>query len=200
MQINQQQFDKLPEELRGLFVRDVDPVVALFPESGGQIADASTSSSPRSSGRVYGELKRGNGREGEATAAKRYTDRGVTNFAATPGVRREDGGGSAARFFNSFPHEGPIMCYPKAGKTDRAGSGHATVKPVALMRHYARLITPPGGLVLDPFAGSGTTGQATLAEGMRCILMEAEHEYIRDICRRFDLSVPMATKLWELGQ
>lgn len=157
-------------------VHDGSPeVVAMFPQSGGQ----------------QGDLK-GHDKERTSVALGDFPP-------ALDAVARGDTG-SAARFFNSFPHEGPIMCYPKAGKTDRAGSGHATVKPVALMQHYARLITPPGGLVLDPFAGSGTTGQATLAEGMRCILMEAEHEYIRDICRRFDLSVPMATKLWELGQ
>lgn len=149
-------------------------VVALFPQSGGQ----------------QGDLK-GHDKERTSVALGDFPP-------ALDAVARGDTG-SAARFFNSFPHEGPIMCHPKAGKTDRAGSGHATVKPVGLMRHYARLITPPGGLVLDPFAGSGTTGQAALAEGMRCILMEAEHEYIRDICRRFDLSVPMATRLWQIG-
>lgn len=45
-------------------------------------------------------------------------------------------------------------------KADRAGSKHPTVKPVALMRWLVRLVTPPGGTVLDPFAGSGTTGAA----------------------------------------
>ena len=45
----------------------------------------------------------------------------------------------------------------------------------------------PGGTVLDPFAGSGTTGQAALNEGFDCILMEAEGEYIADIKRRFGL-------------
>lgn len=160
-------------------VHDGSPeVVALFPSQAGAAAPVHTRNGDKFRN-TYGAFNGNIDEEGS-------TFRGDT--------------GSAARFFNSFPHEGPIMCYPKAGKTDRAGSGHATVKPVALMRHYARLITPPGCLVLDPFAGSGTTGQAALAEGMRYILMEAEHEYIRDICRRFDLSVPMATKLWELGQ
>lgn len=88
-------------------------------------------------------------------------------------VRAGDSG-SAARFFYSA----------KAGKADRAGSKHPTVKPVALMRWLARLITPPGGVVLDPFAGSGTTGAAAMAEGFRCILIERESEYIEDIRRR----------------
>ena len=53
------------------------------------------------------------------------------------------------------------------------------------MRWLTRLITPPGGLVLDPFAGSGTTGAAALEEGMRCLLIEREAEYIGDIINRF---------------
>jgi 16S rRNA G966 N2-methylase RsmD len=51
-----------------------------------------------------------------------------------------------------------------------------------------RLVTPPGGTVLDPFAGSGTTGAAALAEGRRVILIEREAEYIADIKRRLKAS------------
>jgi len=87
-----------------------------------------------------------------------------------------DNGGSAARFFYSA----------KASKADRAGSKHPTVKPIALMQWLARLITPPGGTVLDPFAGSGTTGAACAAEGFNCILIEREAEYVADIRRRLE--------------
>lgn len=86
--------------------------------------------------------------------------------------------GSASRFFYSA----------KATAADRAGSKHPTVKPIALMRWLVRLVTPPGGTVLDPFAGSGTTGAAAVAEGMRAVLVEAEPEYQADIRRRFKLS------------
>ena len=47
------------------------------------------------------------------------------------------------------------------------------------MRHLVRLVTPPGGLVLDPFGGSGTTALACEAEGFRWILIEREEEYVR---------------------
>ena len=50
----------------------------------------------------------------------------------------------------------PLVYQAKAGKADRAGSKHPTVKPIALMQYLVRHITPPGGIVLDPFAGSGT--------------------------------------------
>lgn len=88
---------------------------------------------------------------------------------------------SAARFFYSA----------KASKVDRAGSKHPTVKPVALMEWLATLITPPGGTVLDPFAGSGTTGAAARNKGFRAVLIERENEYVEDIKRR--LTLPVAT-------
>jgi len=85
--------------------------------------------------------------------------------------------GSAARFF---------YC-AKASKADRAGSKHPTVKPVALMQWLCRLVTPPGGVVLDPFAGSGSTASAAMREGMGAILIEREAKYVADIHRRVAL-------------
>lgn len=73
----------------------------------------------------------------------------------------------------------------KASKADRAGSEHPTVKPIALMQWLVRLLTPPAGVVLDPFAGTGTTGAAAVQEGARCVLIERETVYAQDICRRF---------------
>jgi DNA modification methylase len=55
---------------------------------------------------------------------------------------------------------------------------HPTVKPIALMRQLVRLVTPPGGTVLEPFAGSGTTVEACLLEGFRCIAIEKTDEYL----------------------
>ena len=51
------------------------------------------------------------------------------------------------------------------------------VKPVALMRWLVRLVTPPGGLVLDPFLGSGTTGIAAILEGFRFLGIEKDEHY-----------------------
>ena len=69
----------------------------------------------------------------------------------------------------------------KAGKKERPranGAGHPTVKPVALMRWLVRMVTPPVGVVLDPFTGSGSTGVAALHEGFRFIGCEREAEYV----------------------
>ncbi|WP_313014583.1 site-specific DNA-methyltransferase [Brevundimonas sp.] len=82
--------------------------------------------------------------------------------------------GSAARFFYSS----------KADAADRCGSKHPTVKPIDLMAYLCRLVTPPGGVVLDPFAGSGSTGMACLREGFDCVLIEREAQYVEDIHRR----------------
>jgi DNA modification methylase len=72
----------------------------------------------------------------------------------------------------------------KADADDRLGSKHPTVKPLDLMQWLVRLITPPGGHVLDCFAGTGTTAEAALREGFRCTLIEREAEYLADIDRR----------------
>lgn len=82
--------------------------------------------------------------------------------------------GSAARFFYSA----------KADSEDRLGSKHPTVKPIDLMAWLCRLVTPPGGVILDPFAGTGTTGLAAMREGFDCILIEREAQYVADINRR----------------
>jgi site-specific DNA-methyltransferase (adenine-specific) len=95
--------------------------------------------------------------------------------------------GSAARFFQSCPLSPEELRFhysAKAGRVDRAGSKHPTVKPVSLMRWLVRMVTPPGGIVLDCFAGSGTTGAAALAEGFHAVLIEREAEYVADIRRR----------------
>ena len=64
------------------------------------------------------------------------------------------------------------------GRTLPRRNHHPTVKPTALMRYLCRLVTPPGGVVLDPFTGSGSTGKAAIMEGFRFIGIERETEYV----------------------
>ena len=85
--------------------------------------------------------------------------------------------GTAARFY---------YC-AKASKSERCGSGHPTVKPVKLLEWLVKLIIPPGGTVLDPFAGTGTTGQAAMNLGFECILIEQDETYVADIFRRLGI-------------
>ena len=153
-----------------------DEVFALFPQSMGQQGDVRGTEASQAGGNgIYGKFGRVpfNRRAGEASAERRYTQDGSTNFSAMPGKRRE-AAGSAARFFFSA----------KADKQDRWGSRHPTVKPIDLIRWLCRLVTPPGGTILDPFAGSGTTGAAAIAEGFNAILVEREAQYVADIEER----------------
>jgi len=113
-------------------------------------------------------------KKASAKGAIRSASIGAESRAAGSVMISHGDSGSAARFFYSA----------KASKTDRASSKHPTVKPIALLQWLARLITPPGGVVFDPFAGSGTTGAACLLEGFRALLVEKESEYVTDICRR----------------
>lgn len=96
-------------------------------------------------------------------------------------IKSEFGGdsGSASRFFYTA----------KADGDDRLGSKHPTVKPVDLMQWLVRLVCPKGGTVLDPFAGTGTTGEAAWREGCRAILFEREADYRADIERRMELAL-----------
>jgi site-specific DNA-methyltransferase (adenine-specific) len=89
-------------------------------------------------------------------------------------VHRGPDSGGASRFF---------YC-SKASKTERSGSLHPTVKPLALMRYLCRLVTPPGGLILDPFMGSGSTAVAAVQEGFHIIGFEIDPGYHADACRR----------------
>lgn len=89
--------------------------------------------------------------------------------------------GTYSRFFliakSSRSDREPIV-YPDGHEKGKRFSTHPTQKPTELMRHLVRLVTPPGGTVLDCFLGSGTTAIAANAEGFRCIGIEREQEYL----------------------
>jgi site-specific DNA-methyltransferase (adenine-specific) len=121
------------------------------------------------------------------TQSKRSAGRNGTDQAgATWGLNRaeddergHDDVGGASRF----------MYVAKADASERVrvnGTAHPTVKPLALMRWLVRLVTPPGGTVLEPFAGSGTTVEACILEGFSCIAIEREAEYLPLIQQRID--------------
>jgi site-specific DNA-methyltransferase (adenine-specific) len=73
----------------------------------------------------------------------------------------------------------------KANKKDRdEGNEHPTVKPTKLMRYLCRLVTPKGGVVLDPFMGSGSTGKAAVMSGFKFVGIEMDEEYFEIACAR----------------
>jgi site-specific DNA-methyltransferase (adenine-specific) len=126
-----------------------DEVVGLFPESKGQCGDV-------------------RGTEQSHTGDENTSCYGEYNRIATP--KRGDSG-SAARFFYTA----------KADSTERnkhliEKNKHPTVKPVDLLQYLCRLITPPKGIILDPFCGSGSTGVAAFEEGFNYILIDKDPE------------------------
>ena len=142
-----------------------EEVLAAFPNAPGQCADVKYDAEERKTQNIYGAMKRGH----EPSAKRTYEEEGSTNFAMKPGARRLDQG-SAARFF---------YC-AKTSKAERGESNsHPTVKPIALMRYLCKLVTPPGGVILDPFMGSGSTGLAAIREGFEFIGIELNPDYIK---------------------
>lgn len=152
-----------------------DEVLPLFPDNAGAVARVrGTEPSEASSGAVTGKRER------------------------VPGVFHSDSG-SAARFFycpkasRKDRHEGMTEPGPqfkhgatlrKVENTETIGNNHPTVKPTDLMAYLCRLVTPAGGIVLDPFMGSGSTGKAAMREGFHFIGIEMEPEYLRIAERR----------------
>lgn len=140
-----------------------DEVLAVFPNAPGQQGDVSTTAPSEKTSNVYGRMK------GECEPSADSDNNGSVGFKMKPGMRRLDSG-SAARFF---------YC-AKATKADRGdGNNHPTVKPTELMRYLCRLVTQPGGVLLDPFMGSGSTGKAAMLEGFDFIGIEKDKDYFK---------------------
>jgi|GEM_PF-4959994 len=129
------------------------------------VAMLDAQSGERKSGRLKGTYKGG----GTKGIYGEYGD-AAKNYDANTG--------GASRFFY----------VAKAPASERLssenGTRHPTQKPVALMRWLVRLVTPPGGLVLDMFAGSGSTGVACVHEGFRFVGIEQDSEYSEIAIRR----------------
>jgi DNA modification methylase len=125
---------------------------------------------------AFGECSGAIGMVQHASGTNRVLGKFNRTGLSTGGAGLRDSG-TASRFFYTA----------KADTKDRLGSSHPTIKPLDLIQYLVRLITPPGGTVLDLFAGTGTTGEAAFREGMRAILIEREAEYQADIERRMGL-------------
>jgi len=127
---------------------------------------------------------------GELSSGANPTRRGSDKFRDAYGdfkgqeectpARGADTGG-ASRFFPTFRYEAKA---PTSERPKVNGTAHPTVKPLDLMRWLVRLVTPPGGVVVDPFAGSGTTVEACILEGLHCLAIERESDYLPLIVSR----------------
>lgn len=120
----------------------------------------------------------GPSRTGTTTSVARGEFKGTDRPATFYGGER----GGASRFFPTFRYEAKAPTFERPKGDD--GVGHPTVKPLELMQWLVRLVTPPGGVVLEPFAGSGTTVEACLREGFECVAIEREASYLPLILKR----------------
>jgi DNA modification methylase len=123
-------------------------------------------------------------RHNTAAAHNRTSSMGQASADWTPSGHSDSG--SPSRFYFTA----------KADARDRAGSKHPTVKPTDLMRWLVRLVCPPGGLVLDPFAGSGSTGLAADQCGMRSVLVERDPTYAGDALRKIREDAPLFAEMF----
>ena len=119
---------------------------------------------------------------GRAEAGQRHDlprdNKSATGYhGGNPAGRVYADSGGASRFFYTA----------KASRRERGeGNTHPTVKPLSLMRWLVKLVTPPGGVILDPFAGSGTTLLAAQAEGFDAVGIEREAEYVEIARKRIE--------------
>ena len=113
-----------------------------------------------------------------AKASKKDRDDGCDALELRPSYMVENGSKTAAAA-NGIRYD----------RTTKQRNNHPTVKPTDLMAYLCRLVTPPGGVVLDPFMGSGSTGKAALREGFGFIGCEMSPEYMAIAQARIDAAL-----------
>ena len=167
-----------------------DEVVALFPSDAGASAPVKGSEASKASiGRVTGERERVPGAfHADAGSAARFfwcpkTSGADRNEGLTGMPEQTALIGAAGHKINPTTGK-PVVDKPRANH-------HPTVKPTDLMRYLCRLVTPEGGVVLDPFMGSGSTLKAAELEGFSAIGIELQPEYIAIAQRRIAADAPL---------
>jgi len=160
--INEELYNKMPDDLRVMFNK--------LPNYGSE--------------EVLSHFPNANGQQGDLVGHNHNIESPNGIFGIMPprydAYKREENDKSASRFF---------YC-AKSSKSERnkglEANNHPTVKPVSLMRYLCRLITPPKGIVLDPFMGSGSTGIGAKLEGFDFVGIEREDEYCKIAKARID--------------
>lgn len=147
-------------------------VVALFPSQAGAAAPVRGTEPSNSTKSVFGQIDRqaSNAFHGDTGSAARF-------FYCAKASRADRNSGTMSGDVPAVSNQATMREREDADWSARNGNNHPTVKPTDLMAYLCRLITPPGGTVLDPFMGSGSTGKACMREGFHFIGIEREAEY-----------------------
>jgi len=161
-----------------------EEVLAVFPRAPGQQRSVGPEHGTKDSVNVFGDY---GAREtfnprGDAGSAARF----FYCAKASRDDRNEDLHGMATKPLNWSSGEQSPGTFQSENTNREAQNHHPTVKPTALMRYLCRLVTPPGGTVLDPFMGSGSTGKATEREGFRFIGIDLDPAYFAIACERIE--------------
>ena len=132
------------------------------------------------------------GRTVVGTVTGRFPANVLLDEHAAGEMDKQSGAGGASRFFPVFKYQAkaPEEERPVIEREDGTKVQHPTVKPLKLMEWLITLITPPGGTILDPFAGTGTTLQAATNTGHHSIGIEADSDYIQLIHQRLNNEQP----------
>lgn len=176
-----------------------EAVVSAFPDAKGQQGDLKETGRARPSQGRYGDMAPPKAHaarvESEKSAARFFycakvkpkeRDEGLERFIATSASDMTGGRKEGSVGIND-PRAG-------AGRTNGAKNNHPTVKPIALMSYLCRLITPPGGTVLDPWMGSGSTGRAAIEEGFNFIGIDLNPDYVTIASARIAYSFKKSTE------
>lgn len=164
-------------------------VLAAFPSAPGQQGDLNGQSKARISRGIYGDM--GVPRMAVARSDSGSAARFFYCAKATKEDREEGLEGMPTRAGGMVSNtSGQHITRRDGGQPGQRANHHPTVKPTPLMRYLCRLVTPPGGVVLDPFMGSGSTGRAALAEGFRFIGIEQSAEYAEIARNRINAMQP----------
>lgn len=155
-----------------------DCPVSVIGEQSGICTSGSLTGQPRTENKVYGS---------------------ASKTLGNPRFHNGDTG-TAARYFKQLPFDSEtvhsVYYQAKASTKDRSCNGavenvHPTVKSRYLMQYLIKLITPPDGIVLDPFGGSGTTAVAAKESGFNYVLIEKEQEYVDIINKRIEATTKL---------
>lgn len=162
-----------------------DEVVVLFPANAGASAPVKGTEASEVTNGIYGKFA-------ERVPGSFFGDKGSAArfFYCAKASRKDRNEGVGAGDRPAVTTKATMREREDADWPARNGNHHPTVKPTDLMAYLCRLVTPPGGTVLDPFMGSGSTGKAAMREGFRFIGCELSPEYLAIARARIEHELP----------
>jgi DNA modification methylase len=170
------------------------PANIILDEEAGRVLDEQTGILKPATSRTSTKPKNASSYSvgGDANPANLYSDKGgASRFFYCPKVSKKERNAGCDELEEkqqdlSRKEGNPGGDNPRNRGVNKVKNNHPTVKPIALMAYLCRLVTPPNGIVLDPFMGSGSTGCAAVQEGFRFVGMELDEDYFEIATKRIN--------------